>query len=172
MGRDSSKKMFATDVYNRAFSRLCGNSDRETRQKIMEDLFTYVSNHPFLVGTFAVLLALFIRNEMGRGGSVLGVQEVVQLVNHEKVVVVDVRDKSEFDQGHIVESINIPFASIDSRADELNKFKERPIVIACKMGQHSGAVGTTLRKKGFENVSRLRGGITEWRGQNLPVVKT
>ena len=138
----------------------------------MEELFTFISNHPILVGTFVVLLVLFIRNEMNRGGAVVGVQELVQLVNNENALVVDVRDKAEFDQGHIVDAINIPFANIETRADELNKHKDRPIVIACKMGQHSGAAGTALRKKGFENVSRLRGGIAEWRSQNLPVVKS
>ena len=138
----------------------------------MEELFTFISNHPILVGTFVVLLVLFIRNEMNRGGAVVGVQELVQLVNNENALVVDVRDKAEFDQGHIVDAINIPFANIESRADELNKHKDRPIVIACKMGQHSGAAGTALRKKGFESVSRLRGGIAEWRVQNLPVVKS
>ena len=138
----------------------------------MEELFTFISNHPILVGTFVVLLVLFIRNEMNRGGAVVGVQELVQLVNNENALVVDVRDKAEFDQGHIVDAINIPFANIETRADELNKHMDRPIVIACKMGQHSGAAGTAWRKKGFENVSRLRGGIAEWRGQNLPVVKS
>ena len=138
----------------------------------MEELFTFISNHPILVGTFVVLLVLFIRNEMNRGGAVVGVQELVQLVNNENALVVDVRDKAEFDQGHIVDAINIPFANIETRADEINKHKDRPIVIACKMGQHSGAAGTALRKKGFENVSRLRGGIAEWRSQNLPVVKS
>lgn len=138
----------------------------------MEDAFLFVGNHPFLVGTFVVLLALFIRNEMSRGGSVIGAQELVQLVNNQNALVVDVRDKGDFDQGHIVDSLNIPFANLDSRSDELNKHKDRPIVIACKMGQHAGSAGTALRKKGFENVSRLRGGITEWRNQNMPVVKS
>lgn len=138
----------------------------------MEALFTFVGNHPFLVGAFVVLLALFIRNEMSRGGSVIGPQELVQLVNNQNALVVDVRDKAEFDQGHIVDSMNIPYTSLDSRSDELNKHKDRPIVIACKMGQHSGSAGTALRKKGFENVSRLRGGIMEWRNQSMPVVKS
>ena len=44
-------------------------------------------------------------------------------------------------------------------------------MLACKMGQHAGAAGTVLRKAGFENVSRLKGGVTEWRNQNMPVVK-
>jgi len=137
----------------------------------MDQLFSFISNHPYLVGTFVVLLALFIRNEMTRGGATLGAQEVVNLVNNEGAVVLDIRDKAEFDAGHIVDSINIPYGSLESRLSELKKYEGKPIVIACKMGQHAGAAGTQLKKSGYENVSRLRGGITEWRGQNLPVVK-
>ena len=137
----------------------------------MEQLFTFVGNHPILVGTFVVLLILFIRNEMARGGATISAQELVQLVNNESAVVLDVRDKADFEAGHIVGAMNIPYSGLESRLDELKKFKDRPIVIACKMGQHAGAAGTLLRKNAFENVSRLRGGIAEWRGQNLPVVK-
>lgn len=138
----------------------------------MDQLFVFVSSHPYLVGAFVVLLALFIRNEMSRGGATVSAQQLVQLVNNEGAVVVDVRDKAEYDQGHIVDSINVPHANIEARLDELKKYQDKPIVIACKMGQHSGSSGTLLRKSGFENVSRLRGGIAEWRGQNMPVVKT
>ena len=55
----------------------------------MDQLFTFISNHPFLVGAFVVLLALFIRNEMNRGGTTLGAQQVVNLVNNEGAVVLD-----------------------------------------------------------------------------------
>ena len=137
----------------------------------MDQLFMYVGNHPYLVGAFVVLLALFIRNEMSRGGATVSAQELVQLVNNEGAIVVDVRDKAEFEGGHIVDAINIPYGNIESRLGELKKYQDKPIVLACKMGQHSGAAGTALRKAGFENVSRLRGGIAEWRGQSLPVVK-
>ena len=54
---------------------------------------------------------------------------------------------------------------------DLKKYQDKHVIITCKMGQHSGTAGTVLRKAGFEHVSRLRGGITEWRGQSLPVVK-
>ena len=137
----------------------------------MDQLFIFVGNHPYLVGAFVVLLALFIRNEMSRGGATVSAQELEQLVNNEGAIIIDVRDKAEFDAGHIVDAINIPYSNIESRTDELKKYQEKPIVLACKMGQHSGAAGTALRKAGFENVSRLRGGIAEWRGQSLPVVK-
>jgi len=138
----------------------------------MEHLFQFVGNHPVLVGTFALLLALFIRNETRRGGLTVSAQELVDLVNRENALVLDVRDKKEFDAGHIVNAVNIPFASLENRLGELGKHKERPVVVACRVGQHSGAAGTLLRKNGFGNVRRLTGGISEWRNQNLPVVKS
>lgn len=138
----------------------------------MEQLFSFITNHPFLVGTFALLLALFIRNETQRGGRSVSAQQLVDLVNRENALVVDLRERKEFDAGHIVDSVNIPYASLESKLSELEKHKERPLVIACRMGQHAGAAGTMLRKKGFANVSRLSGGIAEWRNQNLPVVKS
>lgn len=137
----------------------------------VDQLLTFVTNHPYLVGAFVVIFALFVKNEMSRGGATVSAQELVQLVNNEGGIVIDVRDKAEFDQGHIVDAINVPHADLEARLGELEKHKDKPIVIACKMGQNSGTAGTMMRKAGFENVSRLRGGITEWRGQSLPVVK-
>lgn len=138
----------------------------------MEQLFEFVANHPLLVGAFALLLALFVRNEVARGGRSVSAQELVNLVNRDGAVVIDVRDANEFSQGHIVDAINVPHVAISSRLGELEKYKQKPLVLACKMGQHAGAAGTVLRKAGFENVSRLKGGIAEWRNQNLPVVKS
>ena len=138
----------------------------------MDQLFTFIGNHPFLVGTFVLLLILFIRNETQRGGQTVSAQQLVDMVNRENAVVLDVRDKKDFESGHIVDSVNIPYASLESRLSELSDFKSRPVVVACKMGQHSGAAGTLLRKNGFEEVRRLTGGVTEWRNQNLPVVKS
>ena len=101
-----------------------------------------------------------------------GILFVYQLVNKEDAIVLDVRDRTEFMEGHIVDAVNIPYASLESRVDELAKHKEKPVVIACKMGQHSGAAGTLLQKNGFTNVTRLTGGYAEWRAQNLPMVKS
>ena len=137
----------------------------------MEQLFEFIGNHYILAGIFAVLMGLFVRNELQRGGRAVTVQQLVDLINREGAVVLDVRDKNEFGEGHIVDALNIPHAAVASRIGELERHKVKPVVVACKMGQHAGAVGTVLRKAGFENVARLRGGITEWRSQNLPVVK-
>lgn len=138
----------------------------------MEQFFSFLGDHPILVGTFLLLLFLFFRNERTRAGATVGTQELVRLVNKENAVVLDVRERNEFMEGHIVDALNIPYASLESRLDEISQHKETPIVVACKMGQHSGAAGTLLQKNGFTNVTRLTGGYAEWRAQNLPVVKT
>lgn len=137
----------------------------------MDQLFQFISHNPLLVGTFVLLLVLFIRNETRRGGQSVSPQQLVDMVNRQDAVVLDVRERKDFQAGHIVDSVNVPYSALESRVDELKKFKERPIVVTCKMGQTSGSAGTLLRKHGFDNVSRLTGGMAEWRNQNLPVVK-
>jgi len=138
----------------------------------MDQLFEFIGNHPWLVGAFAVVIVLFIRNEVSRGGKSVSAQELVNMVNKDGAVVIDVRDEKEFREGHIVHAINIPHVNFSNRIRELETYKQKPLVVACKMGQHSGSIGTQLRKAGFSDVARLQGGVTEWRNQNLPVLKS
>lgn len=137
----------------------------------MEQFFEFIANHWLLTGTFAALLIAFFINEMKRSGQSISSQQLVNLVNLEKAVVLDVRDTGEYSAGHITDAINIPHSSLQSRMKELEKFKERPIVIVCKMGQHAGSMGTMLKKAGFRNVSRLRGGLSAWQAENMPLIK-
>lgn len=146
-------------------SKFCENS------WFMEQLFEFVGNHIFLVSIFLFLLVAFMVNEGKRGGAAISAQNLVRLFNQEGAVILDIRDEKEFNQGHIVDSKNIPYASFDNRAVELDKYKEKVIVLVCKMGQHSGAIGKKLKALGFVDVKRLSGGISEWTGANLPLVK-
>ncbi len=136
----------------------------------MDRLLEFITNHPVQVGLFIGLVALFIWNEMRRGGQSVTAQQLVNLMNREKAVVVDLRDPKEFAAGHITGAVNIPHAKLSENIGKLEKYRDRPIVLACRMGQHSGAAGATLKKAGFENVMRLSGGMAEWQTQNLPVV--
>lgn len=137
----------------------------------MSQLFTFIGNHPFLVGLFVLLIALFIRNEVKRGGKTVTSQELVNLINRESAVVVDIRDSKEYFEGHVPKAVNIPFTALQTRVKELEKYKESPVVVTCKAGQHSSLAGTILRKAGFQNVAKLRGGLLEWRNDNMPVEK-
>lgn len=139
---------------------------------MIEQIFEFIGNHPFLVGTFIFLLVAFLINEGKQGGASVSTSSLVALVNRENAVVVDVRDKKDFGAGHISGAVHMPFSSIDTRASELEANKDKPIVLVCKMGQHSSAAGKKFKTLGFEDVRRLSGGMAEWNAAGLPVVKS
>lgn len=92
------------------------------------------------------------------------------LINRSDAIVVDVRDKKEFEAGHIVGSINIPLAKIDQRMTELKKHQEKPVIVVCKLGQQSGEAAKKIQEAGHEQVYKLSGGVTEWKAQSMPLV--
>ena len=94
------------------------------------------------------------------------------MINREDATVLDIRDSKDFSQGHIIDAINMPYSSFEQRSGELEKLKDKPLVVVCKMGQHAGAIGRKLKAQGFEDVKRLSGGMAEWSASNLPVVKS
>mgnify|MGYP003153346317 FL=1 len=97
-------------------------------------------------------------------------RELTALVNSGEGVVLDVRVKKEFDAGHIVDALNIPYDKLVSRTGELEKHKAKTIIVVDAMGQHAGTACRELLKAGF-TAAKLSGGISSWRGDNLPVVK-
>lgn len=137
----------------------------------MAQFIEFVGNHWILSGLWVALLTAFLLHRSKTGGRSVGTQEAVMLINRKDGVVLDIRDKKDFDAGHIVDSVNIPMAKLVERISELEKFKSRPIIVVCKLGQHSSDSCKTLSDAGFEQVVKLRGGMAEWRGQNLPVVQ-
>ncbi len=138
---------------------------------MVAQIFEFIGNHYILVSVFIFLLVAFTINEGKRGGAAITPNNLVNLVNREGAVIVDVRDKKEFGNGHIAGALNVPFSAIDSRVGELAPYKEKPVVLVCKMGQHAGSIGRKLRAQGFEDVRRLSGGMAEWGANSLPVVK-
>lgn len=137
----------------------------------MERVFDFVVNHYILVSLFAALLLALIILESRRGGQKISAQAAVSLINRDEAIVVDIRDRKDFNEGRITGSINIPLSGLKSRVSELKKHKGKQIIVADKMGQHSAMAVKQLKEEGFDNVVRLNGGIADWRGSNLPLVK-
>ena len=125
----------------------------------------------YLAGPWVVMLVLYIMHERNRGGASVSPAQLTALVNRQEGVVVDLRDSSDYRGAHIVGSVNVPYAKFAKSLDELEKYKEKPIILVCKMGQHAGSAGKQLKQKGFENIYRLSGGISEWQASQLPLVK-
>ncbi len=137
------------------------------------DLLKFVTDNIFLVAIALVSGAMLIWPLLRRsvGGSSISTLEATQLINHQSALVLDVREPDEFQKGHILNARNFPLAQVEARAGELEKFKEKTIIVACASGTRSGSAAAILRKRGFTNVFNLNGGINAWQQAGLPVEK-
>jgi rhodanese-related sulfurtransferase len=99
----------------------------------------------------------------------VGAMEATQLINHHDALILDVREDREFASGHAPNSKHIPLGQLSGRIQELEKFKNKPIIAICRSGARSGHGCRMLRKNGFEQVYNLSGGISAWQQANMPV---
>lgn len=106
-----------------------------------------------------------------RGVKEVGSGEALQLINHKNALVLDVRDENEFNTGHILNSMQIPLGKLRERIGELERYRERPIVVVCRSGQRTTAACVLLGKQGFGQVYNLAGGVLAWQKAGLPLEK-
>ncbi len=137
----------------------------------MARLIEFIGNHWELVSVFLALLVALFAVETRRAGQTVTALYATHLINKQNALVLDIRDSNEFSAGHIPGALNIPYAKVKERISELESYRECPIILVCKLGQHSGTVGKWLREKKFRNIQRLSGGISGWVSDQLPLVK-
>ena len=144
----------------------------------MESFFLYIQKSPFSMMLFGAMTASGVMllwpllvKAAGRGAREVGTAEAVQLINRRDALVIDVRDGGEFALGHIANAKHIPLNELAGRARELEKFKNRPIVIADATGARAGSAAKLLTNAGFTEVVALHGGVNAWLGASMPVVK-
>jgi rhodanese-related sulfurtransferase len=96
--------------------------------------------------------------------------DAIQLSNG-GALLLDVREAGEYEAGHIIDARHIPAAQVGAQADSLKKYREKPVVVYCDSGFASAGAARALRAAGFSKVVTLRGGLQNWRQENLPLVK-
>lgn len=135
-------------------------------------LIEFVTVNWMLVSALVIILALIARSYLGPGGAVgIRPMDAVRLFNHENAIIVDVRTEQEFQGGHILNAIHIPLGNFEARMNELDKYKDRPIVMSCQSGNRSGRAISILKKRGFAKIYNLTGGIMAWQNASLPLTK-
>lgn len=138
----------------------------------MEQVIEFAGNNLLLVGGFVAVLGLLIWTELMRkiqGLTELTPAEAVPWINDPDTVVIDISPVADFNKGHIVNARNLQ-ASLLSKPDaELQKLKDKKLLVVCKSGQSAIAAGASLRKMGATEVAVLKGGMTQWRSDQFPV---
>ena len=84
----------------------------------------------------------------------VNVDKVRELVE-EKAIIIDVREESEFKEGHIVGALNIPLGQLRERSDEIPK--DKPVYLHCRSGQRSYNGVKMLQNMGYNNVYNITG---------------
>lgn len=140
----------------------------------MEQLLTFIADHPILVGAFAVVLAALIATEfarMTRRWNELDTTQAILLINRRDPLILDVSNSTEYANGHILNAEHMPPSRIESGNSQLLKKSDSPVLVYCKNGQVSPQMATRLVKLGFEDVNVLRGGLAQWISDQQPVTR-
>ncbi|WP_414715328.1 rhodanese-like domain-containing protein [Staphylococcus delphini] len=80
-----------------------------------------------------------------------------------KAQVIDLREKADYDYGHIIGARNIPMTMFRQRYQGLRK--DQPIYLVDANGIASYRAARTLKKKGYTNLYMLKGGYKKWTGK-------
>jgi rhodanese-related sulfurtransferase len=134
----------------------------------------FVSNNilPISVAVFSGIMLLwsFFGNRF-RGIKEVDIAAALQLINHKDAAILDVREQSEYDTGHVLNSKLIPLGKLKERMGEMEKYKDQPILVVCRSGNRSGTACFLLGKQGFTQAYNLAGGVQAWQKSNLPLEK-
>jgi molybdopterin/thiamine biosynthesis adenylyltransferase/rhodanese-related sulfurtransferase len=100
--------------------------------------------------------------------------EAEQEIAKKGVVLLDVREPDEFDQGAIPGSIHIPRGHLESQVESKITDKSAPVVIFCAGGTRSAFAADTMTQLGYTDVVSVAGGFNKWKneGRNWSVPKT
>jgi len=89
---------------------------------------------------------------------------VDELINEDQIIIMDAREKHEYDVSHLKNAIYVGYNSFDLEVIEnIHKDKDFKIVIYCSLGIRSEDIGELLKAANYTNVYNLYGGIFEWK---------
>ena len=125
----------------------------------------------FLIGIVVVSGGALLWPVLTQRGKKASAQEVVQLINRAKTTILDVRENAEYATGHLPDAKNIPLAELGTRIGELDKMKNRTIVVVCQKGNRAFGAAKVLERAGFEQVVVLEGGQAAWQTAGMPLAK-
>lgn len=99
--------------------------------------------------------------------TVLSFEEFSEVLNEQEAQVYDVRNQSEFENGHVEGAKNIFVGTMMNHLDEIDQTKH--IVLYCQSGDRAALASSILLKNGFENIKTYFGGIKEWKEKQQPL---
>jgi rhodanese-related sulfurtransferase len=131
-----------------------------------------LNNWHLFLALFVIVLALVFPTLVQRTQGIenLSPAQAVLMMNRQSGVIVDISEPKDYNAAHIPSSINVPLSKLSEPGGLLQKYKDRPLIVAARSGAPlKGAM--ILRRRGWKTVHLLAGGVLEWQKQGLPLEK-
>ena len=91
--------------------------------------------------------------------------------DEQEIVLVDVREKHEWNEGYIPGAIHVPRGFLELQIEEAVPDKSKTVVLYCAGGVRSLMAGRTLQQMGYQNAISMSGGYGQWKNSGLPFVQ-
>jgi len=132
----------------------------------------FIKENILLIGlavgsAFALIWPMLNRGAAGVPS--VSASEAVMLMSRSKVLVLDVRDEAEYAAGHIQGAKHIPLDSLSDRLKEIEKFKDKPVLVHCQKGMRAKTACVILQAQQFTQLHQLQGGLDAWHEAKLPL---
>jgi rhodanese-related sulfurtransferase len=98
-------------------------------------------------------------------------QDAAAKLKRAEAVIVDVREKGEWDEEHIPGAIHMSRGTIELDIEEKVPDTNAMIICHCGGGGRSALAAESLQKMGYKNVRSMAGGFKTWRAIGLPTTK-
>ena len=121
-----------------------------------------------MTAVVAVLVVVYEMRMRSEGLRSVSPQELIRLMN-QGALVLDLRPAEQYQTGHLNGARQMSGEQILSAGDTLKKHKEKTVVVYDDSGSLGSAAVRQLAAQGFTRVFALRGGLSAWRADNLPL---
>ncbi len=117
-----------------------------------------------------MLLWSFLGNKL-RGVKEVDSARALSLINHQDAFILDVREPEEFKSGHLLNAKSIPLGKLKERIGEIERYRDKPVIVVCRSGNRSATACALLGRDGFAQAYNLAGGVAAWQKAGLPLEK-
>ena len=110
-----------------------------------------------------ILAAVFFTQKNNSGYKSISQDEAKKMMDNGNVIILDVREKDEYDAGHIKDAVLLPVSTINTdTAAQVIDSKDSVALVYCRSGNRSKKASSALAKLGYKNIYEF-GGITTWK---------
>ena len=115
----------------------------------------FMTEYWYLFAMLFVIVLMLSVDPAGRsaaGSKSLTPAQLPQLQSREHPVIVELSESDKFSEGHIAQSINVPYSKLEDSLGKIRKYQKKPLVLVCENGNNARKAVSVLKKNDFEDV--------------------